>query len=285
MMESTTVHLLTLPREIRNEIYKYLHRKIYLRSYRYTEVNDTSDWFRRADATIQNAPLINVLLTHSQIHDEYREAPCFRRPSAVFNIYIDQWFSRSLATFYMSPSNQRHLARVRHATFLIRGEIGVVPNLNILAMQVASTFLLHTPSLQFVRFAVWSDETLIRHDRMACVRNTSLSSTLPPPVKSKPAILAGLPLARNGHGYHSAYELGRWKEEPGETTVLQRVRHVWVFSYTSDVTRKKSQIHGDVATLRDGLYHSRREEDVGRRGIRDELARRSSRLEEWEEGT
>ncbi|CAA9963202.1 hypothetical protein PTMSG1_06570 [Pyrenophora teres f. maculata] len=84
-------HLLTIPREIRDEIYSYLSNKV--------EVQ-VSTWCPRDtsgpeipidntcfDAYLENAPLVNVLLINSQVRDEYHEAACFKKLLMVFSIY------------------------------------------------------------------------------------------------------------------------------------------------------------------------------------------------------
>lgn len=69
-------HLLTIPREIRNQIYNYLHKSIELRT---VESFGTT----KVIAGIPNAPLMSVLLTHSQLHDEYRESDPFKNVAAI----------------------------------------------------------------------------------------------------------------------------------------------------------------------------------------------------------
>ena len=80
MMATTTTrpHLLTIPREIRHEIYGYLHYEIRI-DWHWCET-DHPDYWELADLTYRNAPLLNVLLFHSRLHDEYLDSACFKDP-------------------------------------------------------------------------------------------------------------------------------------------------------------------------------------------------------------
>jgi hypothetical protein len=58
-------HLLTLPREVRDNIYSYLHHEV-SRNYR--------NWRLQ----LKNAPIVAVLLTHSRLYYEYQDADCYK---------------------------------------------------------------------------------------------------------------------------------------------------------------------------------------------------------------
>ncbi|KAF3008439.1 hypothetical protein E8E13_003019 [Curvularia kusanoi] len=76
------LHLLGLPREIRNVIYSYLTRPIHLNG-----VNEVGGM----DIAIEldNAPELNVLLVHSRLHDEYKESTCFTDSSASLSTGLE----------------------------------------------------------------------------------------------------------------------------------------------------------------------------------------------------
>lgn len=63
--------LLTIPREIRDQIYGYLYCKLELR---HAPLQD----LEAVRLTVTNAPIISVLLTHSRLRDEYSESRWFR---------------------------------------------------------------------------------------------------------------------------------------------------------------------------------------------------------------
>lgn len=67
-------HLLTLPLEIRYEIYQYLHRSFFI----IANATGTLSGFHYLFICINDAPLLNVLLASSQLRDEYQNAACFR---------------------------------------------------------------------------------------------------------------------------------------------------------------------------------------------------------------
>jgi hypothetical protein len=60
-------HLLTLRREVRDLIYDHLAWEVELRGI--DKIDDT-----RVIITLDNAPYANILLTHLQLHDKYKES-------------------------------------------------------------------------------------------------------------------------------------------------------------------------------------------------------------------
>ncbi|KAJ8112735.1 hypothetical protein OPT61_g4966 [Boeremia exigua] len=123
MAISPAPHLLTLPREIRDEIYGYLHQRLEPKSMQVFQV------------TVSNAPLLPVLLTHSRLHEEYLQADCFRNLAAIVQCRYEHpnaWLSNS------TPLRARDiaaLARVRHTTLFV-------------AMYRVSTVLRAVPAVQ-----------------------------------------------------------------------------------------------------------------------------------------
>jgi hypothetical protein len=68
-MASTKPHLLTIPREIRDEIYGYLHHQTKT-CWAWREMQSQPDCWDTAVLMIHNALLLDVLLTHSRLRDE-----------------------------------------------------------------------------------------------------------------------------------------------------------------------------------------------------------------------
>ena len=104
-------HLLTLPREIRDNIYQYLHHRVQLtclvdedgekddESDTDDDESDTDDEEADTDddeayvdydkvleiqVTVDSAPIVDVMLVHTQIYEEYRESILFKNYSATF---------------------------------------------------------------------------------------------------------------------------------------------------------------------------------------------------------
>jgi hypothetical protein len=76
-----TPHLLTVPREIRDQIYSHLHRKIQLH---HTPLRDVA---LRIDVSLKNTPLISVLLMHPRLRAEYTQSPSFKKLSLKIDDY------------------------------------------------------------------------------------------------------------------------------------------------------------------------------------------------------
>jgi hypothetical protein len=77
-------HLLGIPRELRNIIYDYLFEWETVDDW-HCEVPWRSDPLR-AEIRLKSAPLSNVLLANSQLHDEYLESAVFRSPTIELRI-------------------------------------------------------------------------------------------------------------------------------------------------------------------------------------------------------
>ena len=75
-------HLLTLPREIRDNIYEYLHRTI-----RPGSLNISST--QTLHLVLKNAPYPAVLRVHSLLYQEYLEADCIRNLEAEITFRYD----------------------------------------------------------------------------------------------------------------------------------------------------------------------------------------------------
>jgi hypothetical protein len=86
-------HLLTLPREIRNNIYQYLHHPVETDCLVDEVVVDGLLWkdegapgILEIQVTVEQAPIVNVMLVHSRIYEEYRESLMFKNYSATFKV-------------------------------------------------------------------------------------------------------------------------------------------------------------------------------------------------------
>ena len=111
MATAAPSRLLTLPREIRNIIYDFLSREIDLRT-----INELGGVATVVHIT--NAPCVEVLLTHSRLHDEYLEVECFRNLSAAIT-RVEQWKNdiKWLSTAQLKVKDDAALARVKTVTF------------------------------------------------------------------------------------------------------------------------------------------------------------------------
>jgi hypothetical protein len=77
-----TLHLLGLPRELRDIIYGYVHREVAVQRWVYRLDHHQRPLYRSEDFAFSGVPIPDLLLVNTQIHDEYLEAPCFRVISA-----------------------------------------------------------------------------------------------------------------------------------------------------------------------------------------------------------
>jgi hypothetical protein len=90
MAAHTPPHLLTIPREIRNIIYGYLTHDV-VHEFLWQECPKSS--VRASAIHFEQAPILSVLLTHSQISEEYCESKCFWNLRASVNYTLSHYVS------------------------------------------------------------------------------------------------------------------------------------------------------------------------------------------------
>ena len=107
-LPSPAPHLLILPREVRNLIYEYLTREVELRG-----IAKFGDF--PVIVALHNAPYINILLTHSRLHDEYKDSSAFLELAATvshWNVAAEiadaEWLTDS-ATVDRDQTAMRHV--------------------------------------------------------------------------------------------------------------------------------------------------------------------------------
>jgi len=84
-MSSPSPHLLTLPREIRDLIFSYLVKDIDL-DWGYMIFAFPIGGHNAVHVRYHDAPLLNVLLSCTQVYDEYSQGSCFKKPAASINV-------------------------------------------------------------------------------------------------------------------------------------------------------------------------------------------------------
>jgi hypothetical protein len=127
MVAAASLHLLKLPREIRNRIYDFLSHEIDIRTI--NEIGGVATIVH-----ITNAPCVEVLMTHSRLHEEYLESKCFRNLSAV--IFQAESLKKQMkwpSTAQLKDKDIAALARVKNITFrfiyylpTVKGPIDIV---------------------------------------------------------------------------------------------------------------------------------------------------------------
>lgn len=113
---SQTLHLLALPRELRDRIYSFLTHRVVLRDAgdiivcetheaetpSYLDPDSVALNAIKTTFTLENAPHLDVMLVNSQIYHEYRET-CLQKLSAIVRCEVtDKVFEKSRA-FYPPP--------------------------------------------------------------------------------------------------------------------------------------------------------------------------------------
>lgn len=87
LVMASPLHLLTLPRELRNQIYSYLtHESQYTLDHKWADQQSMFHTFRLI-INFRNAPFPNVLRAHSGLCNEYLGAPCFSSLSVRVVVY------------------------------------------------------------------------------------------------------------------------------------------------------------------------------------------------------
>jgi hypothetical protein len=84
-MASAAPHLLTIPREIRDEIYGYLsHEVIIVCGWELSK--HRMGKYKYKCVRFENAPIVALLLTHSRLHDEYLQSAPFKNLHISFKL-------------------------------------------------------------------------------------------------------------------------------------------------------------------------------------------------------
>jgi hypothetical protein len=79
--------LLNIPREVRDNIYKYLSRSFAF---------PWDDDYYRIDVFVHNVPLVNVLCAHPRLHEEYLSSPCFQNLRITIKLKLKQYLPQVL---------------------------------------------------------------------------------------------------------------------------------------------------------------------------------------------
>ncbi|EDU42657.1 hypothetical protein PtrSN002B_004724 [Pyrenophora tritici-repentis] len=236
-------HLLTIPREIRDEIYSYLYEKVDVQVSMWCS-RDTSDSSVSIgdicyDATLENTLILNILLTNSQMHDEYLEAACFKNPRMEFYMHVygseagDVLDTTLLEGDYMDYM-KKALGKAHEITmicefgsrfpeFLWPSVLGVTTAFQPYMSNV-STMRILAGRADYFNLEDELDEALQgvkEHDR-TLASATSYMFLLPPPAK-----LIGLPLRQCAQGY--SYRASIYPG-PGRQIFDVDVPGAWVFA-------------------------------------------------------
>ena len=109
-MASTTPHLLTLPREIRDNIYKHLRHRLDLRS-----IDKLGTV--QVIVTLENAPCVDIMLVHSQMRDEYLQSDSFKNLSAsILGLRVSESGIRWSVSDARANKDNMALLRVKNVT-------------------------------------------------------------------------------------------------------------------------------------------------------------------------
>ncbi|KAH7408735.1 hypothetical protein DE146DRAFT_629625 [Phaeosphaeria sp. MPI-PUGE-AT-0046c] len=223
--------LLTLPRELRNEIYKYLHKTTDTED-NMGDIQDHMSTFR-IEVHTENAPLSNVLLVNTQIHAEYLESDCFVNLRATVKCFNDECNSHlGFEREERLPRCDGTLARLQHLTLFLdaaaANQFKCTNTRSLLLKNVmAKASKLHSLHLLF------ETQRLSTHERDALLCK-SLAVSFPREYLDVPKTIVGMKMVQHGHGYYTstnylAFDPGDlldfYKHEISGIQVLQYARH------------------------------------------------------------
>lgn len=303
-------HFLTIPREIRDEIYSYLSAEIdvpvNLPRHPVDEANPNHPIANIChNAYIDNAPLVNVLLINSQVRDEYLEAACFTKVRMGFGIYLygEPWDDARLDTTLLEGDlmnvMKTALGKAQEITILSDIEynhpdlhwssvIEVIAALQPYMLNVSTMRILASEANQ----ARFGDEPAdivqqMKQQDMALASGRGYVYLSPPPAK-----LIGLPLRQCAQGYtykcyvHSpvlriimADASGAWvfAKEKMNTPWVQpsEMMDRWpIETWPEDLVESISKLDKKMARILEKriIWDERRGDDVYAWGVREENA-------------
>ncbi|KAH7355488.1 hypothetical protein BKA66DRAFT_274943 [Pyrenochaeta sp. MPI-SDFR-AT-0127] len=193
-MASPASRLLTLPREIRNHLYSYLPHEKELRFGWQSTVHTT---YGAIAMHVENAPPLNLLLTHPQLHNEYLEVenlsarfrplPCF-----VLNFHISE---PALARLQQVDLSIKQAKAPHHKPWAVIEDF-------------VEWLSLKSPHISTIRVAILEELPQEMEVHRRELDNNTMTTAfrdgnvfLPSP----PGSLIKLPLRRCGQGYRYAY--------------------------------------------------------------------------------
>jgi len=126
-MSLPAAHLLMLPRELRDQIYEYLGRDLCVvwgRGFAGWKEGQLSS---TVEVQVDNAPFINVLLTHSRLKEEYMQSPVFKRLSLTLRMRAKERMPRKTKDeryflgcgTWLTPAADGFLSRVSKITLFV----------------------------------------------------------------------------------------------------------------------------------------------------------------------
>lgn len=248
-------HLLTLPREIRNEIYRHLSHDVSLRF-----CGDGDTLVGPYTARLTNAPILSVLLTHSRLYQEYMDAAWCRNVCVSMDWEPAICHAREGGNLPGHTSFRIALGYVRCLTLKFDNAFAITPNLwrdtNILLDELWP-YIPQCSSLRIIHSARLMDHVLSLDD-LETVRLDTILTRLEnlrndfddPNPPASPKTLKSLSLQQKAFGFLFSCE-GKSVPflDPCDILYSTRVVDTWVF--TSDkvenVSLTSSEVFEEVA--------------------------------------
>lgn len=210
-MSSNNPTLLALPRELRNEIYNYLHCEIRFSGYLRSSPADHTVF--SVYLLTENAPLLSVLLVNNQIRCEYLESKCFAdlRATILYGL-----ISKTMPDEDEDcPNIDKVLACVHHLTILTHPMAGIIYGGQWLLLPDA--VMEKSPNVSSVRFVLETHYvSLETHKSLQALLDKSLAANFPRQRLLIRKTFANMNLNQQGHGYYVSH-LGL----PQETIVFR----------------------------------------------------------------
>lgn len=245
--------LLTLPREIRDKIYSFLHRDIKFKGPLYSKAEGNDRRYNAVHFRLRNAPLVNVLLTHSQLRNEYATADCFRRLSAVlrFGSYHFVHFDQD-AHHETHPLILEALARAHDVTVTI----DTIDNtdLSVLAHDFLKLITSHVTYLGSLRIVFWVIRCFVPNDHLNHVLRSPLATTMPLISIKMPDSVGKLPLAKRGRGFHVGYTFMLNYGLP-TNKLAHKISHIAMYCYGSAQASNDIWSHTDLVAIHKPLEY------------------------------
>ena len=216
-------NLLDLPREIRDHIYSYCTKDMRLRWTQEENVWRTN-LFAKVDIQVNGGPLLNLLLTHSRIKEEYMDTATYKRLSVTLRLAPLMGRTRSTAALgseynvghgrHFEKSTDGLLASIADLTIYIEGgsvygySNAVRPSLELHldVNHLIKLFSARAANIRSLRYALQCMNGRIIHDP---------GTTYPGPhwVPLPPSLstIASMPLVQRVEGYRLTHSY-----EPGD---------------------------------------------------------------------
>jgi hypothetical protein len=271
-MTPPTAHLLTIPRELRDQIYSYLTH-----SFQRTWMSQD----QRFSCVIryENAPLPSLFLAHTRLRDEYLEAVRDKPPSATF--IADSPRSILASLLEDNDFKYRGLELLYNATLVVDYRPPYEADFSLQLIPCIVVLGARAPRLRTIQVALARRLATMSHKQLPMVRHIMNHVHTTAGYPSMPANVIHLPLTQKTEAFHIRYNEPDPMRESEDK--VHQVKHLAYFIFTNeDVEKYAWNQENALATWKPSKYPQEVLDTCPRESV-ERVASMPFELRDWKE--